>query len=50
MMICLCSKLVLSAVNTFMFTALKKKNCTFYLSMGLTPLFFPVQKEKSKLF
>lgn len=45
-MICVYSKLVMSAekyIHVYCFT---KENCTFCLSMGLPPLFFPFQKRK----
>lgn len=51
MMICLCSKLVLSAVYTFMFTALKRKLHILSFNGIASPLLpFPNRKKKSKLF
>lgn len=48
MMICLCSKLVLSAVNTFMFTALKRKLHILSFSGIASPLLpFPKKKNQS---
>lgn len=49
-MICLYSNLVMSAVNTFMFTALKKKIAHSIFTWDCLPSSSLSKKEKSKLF